>query len=147
MSIFSESFRKPAASNHFNVEFKDSDWQKEWLDIFSNQVEWVNISLTSQIVSIGVRQLSSGHIQDLIMHIMQSKYQRIEEARVYPIHGRPYEYVFSNGTLTNHDVKYNYSDRGPLVHKLVFDFETVILHSEKNNGVAQTLSKKKLTNL
>ena len=132
MSLFTELFRKPAAANHFNIEFKDSDWKKEWLDIFSNQVEWVEINLTNQFVTVGVRQLADGHIQDLIMHILKSEYRSIEEARIYPLHNRSYEYVFTKGTLINHNLRYDYKIRTPLVQELIFDFEKVTLHSNRN---------------
>jgi hypothetical protein len=140
MNLFKELFRKAQAANHFNIAFTDGDWKKEWLDIFSNQVEWIEINLTNQFVSIGVRQLADGYIQDLIMHILKSEFRKIDEARVYPLHNRSYEYVFSNGALINHRVKFDYNDRSPVIHELVFDFEEVKLHSKRTNDNPLSLS-------
>jgi hypothetical protein len=142
MSFIRNLFRKPAAANHFNIEFRDKDWQQSWLDIFSSQVERVDINLVEQLVTVNVRQLAAGHIQDLIMHILKKEYRTIEEARLYPLHNRAYEFVFTSGKLIDHFVAYHYKDRSPLVHTLIFDFEEVIMHTNKVADTSEKLSKK-----
>ena len=123
--------KRAQSKNHFRVSFRDKDWKDEWLKIFTSQVTKVEMNLVEQILTVHVRQLKAGHIQDLIFHILKDQYKKIDEARVAPIHGGKYEYVFRVGKLVAHAVDFDYDDfRNPVVHKLVFDFDMVQLHSD-----------------
>ncbi len=144
--MFFHTFRRTQAANNFIAEFRDGDWKKEWLDIFSNQVTSVKVNLVKRTVVIEVRQLLQGHIQDLIFHILDSEFKHVDELRVYPIRPRTYEYVFTDGELVNHEIKFDYGDNTVAVHRLVFEFDSINLHSNKSHAIAPKVKLVKMAN-
>ena len=131
MSWLSSIFTPAQSANNFVVEFTDSDWKQEWLSIFSTQVSSVTIDLVNRYVEVSIRQLAQGYTQDLIMHLITEQFNNIDECRVAPIKPRRYEYVFTDGTLINHELAFDYDNLKAATHNLTFRFDHVRLHSEK----------------
>ena len=122
-------FRRAQTQNDFSITVSDKDWESDWIDLISTQTKGALIEFGSKKITIYVRQMASGTIQDIIFHILQRENQNIEEVRIRPARGSAYEYLFLNGELIYHSCEFDIDKTDPLVHKLVFKFDEVNLKS------------------
>ena len=98
--------------------------------------------LVKKKATLVVRQLRTGHIQDLIFHIMDgsnTEARKIDEVRIRPAKRQAYEYIFSNGKLTDHAASFDYYTAKPLTHTLEFTFKSVRLHSKEDHAISGTV--------
>lgn len=144
--MFKHTFKQPQTANDFKVIVKDSDWAQEWIDLISNQTTYVELNLVKKQVTIDVRQMRTGWIQDLIFHILQKDTSNIDEIRLTPAKRQSYEYIFTNGTLIDHEVRYNLYSRLALEHRLIFSFDGVSLHSKEKHALAPVVNLKPVDN-
>lgn len=133
--MLKHTLKRSQASNDFKVSVSDSDWTQEWMDIISNQVVSTKMNFVDRTVQLNVRQLATGHIQDLIFHILQREYQEIDEIRVRPAKRQAYEYVFTKGKLIDHGVGFSYNETGAVVHRLLFQFTGLSLLSKEGHAI------------
>lgn len=137
MSVFRYTLKQVQTQNDFLVRVSDADWKQEWIELISNQTISAKVNLAYRRVELEVRQLRTGHIQDLIFHILKGTADErlIGEIRVRPAKRQAYEYVFNKGHLIDHNMKFDIYSREPLVHRLVFEFDEVVLHSKEPHAI------------
>lgn len=128
------ALKRPQAANDFKVTIRDQDWKAGWLKLFADQTVSVKVDLVKRRLTMHVRQLATGHIQDLIFHILQ-KERLIDEVRVSPAKRQSYEYIFVNGTMVAHEVQFDLYVKDAITHRIVFDFNKVRLHSNETHSI------------
>ena len=140
--MLKHSLKQPQTTNDFVVTVSDKDWKHEWMEMMSCQITRTEINLVTRQMVLYVRQLTTGHIQDLIFHLLDkdsASNRTIDEVRVRPAKRQAYEYVFTNGKLIDHGVAFDYYDADVVQHKMVLSFDRVRLHSKEDHAIAPTV--------
>lgn len=132
MSFF-DNFKSAQCQSDFSVEVSDREWEKKWKSVISKQTTSVKINFVKRQVTLIVRQLKVGIVQDVIFHILSKKERNrmIDGMTIRPAKGAKssYEYLFKDGQLIDHSCQFTYETKGDLIHKLVFEFAEVTLKS------------------
>jgi len=132
MSFF-DNFKSAQCQSDFSIEVSDREWEKKWKSVISKQTTSVKINFVKRQVTLLVRQLKSGIVQDVIFHILSKKErnQMIDGMTIRPAKGAKssYEYLFKDGRLIDHNCQFKYEAKGDLIHTLVFEFTEVTLKS------------------
>ena len=134
MSIWN-TLRQAQTANDFAVTIADGDWSNEWIDLISSQTTGVDINLVWKRVTLTIRQLKAGYIQDLLFHILKKETATIDMVRITPARRQAWEMVFKKGKMVDHEVKFSYYDKSELVHVIVLEFEEVDLHSHEKHAL------------
>ena len=126
-----ESFRIAQPRNDFSVTIADKDWKDEWMRLFAAQTTNMHINLVKCELVLGVRQLRSGIIQNVIFHLLTKDGKTVDNIRIRPAKSKEHgaEYVFVNGKLTDHESELSYDSKTVILHELTFEFEYVNLYS------------------
>lgn len=126
-----ESFKMSQARNDFSLTVSDRDWKEEWITIFSAQTSKVRVNLIKCELVMGVRQLRSGIIQDALFHLLTKDGKTIDSIRIKPSKSKDKgaEYVFVDGTMTNHEYDLDYDSKESILHEVTFKFKRVNLYS------------------
>ena len=119
-------FKKGQPRNDFDVALTDENWNSEWQDIFDSQVVLIEMNLVKAEVSIWIRQLKAGMIQDMIFDLL-TREDPIDEFHVKPVKSKKNgaEYCFVEGRLVDHHTQLHYLKTDDIIHKLVLRFQHV----------------------
>lgn len=130
---FLDNFRSAQCQSDFSIEVSDREWENQWKSVISKQTTAVKINFAKREVTLLVRQLKAGIVQDVIFHILSKKdrNQIIDGMTIRPAKGAKssYEYLFKDGRLVDHECQFEYASKGDLIHTLVFEFQEVTLKS------------------
>ena len=126
----SDVFKRGQPRNDFDVHLSDEYWTSEWEDIFASQVVKVEMNLIKNEVTVYVRQLRAGVIQDIIFNLL-TRDKALGKFHIKPVKSKKKgaEYSFVNGRLVDHHCEYDYMSKDIITHKLVMRFEHVNLKS------------------
>lgn len=120
-----ETLRQVQTANDFKVKVTDADWPDKWIKLITAQTTGVDVNLAWKRVTLYVRQLRAGEIQELLFHVLSGTYRKIDEVRITPAKRQSYEMVFTDGYVVDHEVQFDYNDRKELVHTVVIEFNEV----------------------
>ena len=130
---FLDNFRSAQCQSDFSVEVSDREWESKWTSVISKQTTSVKINFVERKVTLLVRQLKIGIVQDVIFHTLskEKRNRMIDQMTVRPAKGAKssYEYLFKDGRLVDHNCEFKYVAKGDLIHTLVFEFAEVTLKS------------------
>lgn len=124
-----DNFRMPQKKNDFSITVHDADWDTKWNGIISSQVVSADVSLTEKRLTLKIRQLKSGAIQDVIFHTLNRNTRTIDHVILTPAKGKNYEYHFKNGEVTYHHTSFDYTSTDVIIHKLDLVFKEIELKS------------------
>ena len=142
-----DSLKPAQCQTDFSITVVDKDWKEDWANLVSAQTARVECNFVDRRVSIFLRQLSAGVIQDVIFHVLSSDKRKgeIDTIRIRPAKKKgpdAYEYIFKDGHVINHQVIFTYAKKGDLVHRLDIEFDEVELVSPAKDFRPSTIIKK-----
>ena len=123
-------FKQGQPRNDFDVQLTDEHWCAEWQDLFAAQVVRLEMNLVECEVTVFVRQLRAGVIQDIIFNML-TRDEPLGVLHLKPVSSKKKgaEYSFVNGILVEHKAVFDYLSKDVIVHKLVLRFGHVNLKS------------------
>lgn len=139
---FWNTLRRGQTANDFAVTVADRDWSTEWIDLISSQTTGVDVNLVWKRVTLTIRQLKAGYIQDLLFHILDKETATVDMVRITPAQRQSWEMVFKNGRMVDHEVKFSYYNKSELVHVIVLEFDEVVLHSHEKHALERKVELK-----
>lgn len=133
MGLF-DSLKVAQDRTDFSITIVDKDWNEKWASLVSAQTVKVECNFVKRQVSVHLRQLKVGVIQDVIFHVLSSDKRQglIDVVRIRPAKksgSNSYEYIFKDGKVIDHEVVFSYREKGDLIHRLDIEFEEVELVS------------------
>lgn len=126
-----DNFRISQRKNDFSITVNDADWDTRWTGIISSQVVSVDVSFTEKSLTLYLRQLKSGIIQNIIFHTLNKDTRKIDQVIITPAKGKKYEYHFRNGEVVYHHVYFDYTSTEVVTHMLQLNFKEIELKSPK----------------
>lgn len=144
---FLDNFRVAQDRTNFSITVTDKDWKEEWTSLVSTQTVKVDCNFVHRTMSIYLRQLQVGIIQDVIFHVLSSDKRkgRIDCVRIRPAKKKgkdSYEYIFKDGRVVGHKVIFSYTKKGNLIHRLDLEFDELELISPAKDFRPSTIIKK-----
>jgi len=126
-----DTLRVGQTQNDFSVTVIDRDWSNDWINTVTAQTSKVELNLVKCELTLYVRQLKAGIIQEVIFHMLTKNGSSIDQIRVLPAKSKKHgaEYIFNDGKLVDHHLKMDYTSKEVIEHKLVFNFGHVNLFS------------------
>lgn len=130
MGPITNFFRVGQSCNDFEIKVSDKDWSADWESTFASQITKVKFNLVKNEVELHVRQLRAGIVQDIIFDLL-TREGLIDKLNLKPVKSKKggAEYSFIDGSLSDHEVEFNYLSSTVIEHKLVLKFSTVKLKS------------------
>jgi len=144
---FLDNFRIAQDRTDFSITVTDKDWKEDWANLVSAQTARVDCDFVHRRVTIYLRQLQSGIIQDVIFHVLSNDKRKglIDCVRIRPAKKKgknAYEYIFKDGRVVGHKVVFSYAKKGSLIHRLVVEFDELELVSPAKDFRPSTIIKK-----
>ncbi len=126
----SHLLRRGQPRNDFDITVSDSKWGSEWEDVFAAQTVRLEMNLVQNEVTVIVRQLRAGVIQDIIFNLL-TRETPFDKFHIKPVQSKKHgaEYAFCKGRLVDHSCILDYLSTDPITHRLVLQFEHVNLKS------------------
>jgi len=125
---FWDNFASAQKKSDFTVAISDSDWDSDWPSLVSRQTARVEVNFVNRTLVFHLRQAAKGVIQDVIFHILNKDYKKIDHICITPGKDKnKYEYHFKDGEVVSHYCDFAYEDDSPAVHVLTVKFREVEL--------------------
>jgi len=135
MSVF-HHFMQAQSQTDFAVEIFDKDWiEKDWPSIISKQTRKLEINFHERTVTLYLRQLKAGIIQDILFHVLGAGDGKIDKVTITPARGNTssHQYHFVDGRVSDHQCVFSLEETGDLIHKLSITFDRVVLAGPKGD--------------
>lgn len=125
---FWDNFAIAQKKSDFSIMISDADWDSDWPSLVSRQTVTVKINFVQRTLVFHLRQTDKGVIQDVIFHVLNKDYKKIDHICITPGKKKDkYEYHFKDGEVVDHFCEFSYDDDSPAVHILTVKFQEVEL--------------------
>lgn len=126
----SKLFKQGQSRCDFEVQVSDKNWSSDWEVTLASQVVRVKINLVKNEVTLWVRQLRAGVIQDIIFDLL-TREDKMDKLNLKPVKSKKggAEYAFIDGKMVNHETEFDYLSDKSILHEITLTFDVVKLKS------------------